>query len=204
MPNMFRRLSVGARVEVIAERGPDGTPVRSGSTPPAHASHDPVLHATTPWPWKERKRGEEFHQTTSSRKETGTLKDDTSATTADQLMAETLDYARVLAALAAGLEPDDPEYAHAANAARRMVHAFAPMGVGVTPAAGPAFDADQARAIAAGLYSRLLERHMVHLAQAVNLSLSELTLVDTGAVGLPKQARRQLSIPRPARDGEAR
>ena len=126
------------------------------------------------------------------------LKDDTSATTADQLMAETLDYARVLAALAAGLEPDDPEYAHAANAARRMVRAFAPMGVGVTPAAGPAFDADQARAIAAGLYPRLLERHMVHLAQA------ELTLVDTGAVGLPKQARRQLSIPRPARDGEAR
>ncbi|WP_134871190.1 hypothetical protein [Bifidobacterium pseudocatenulatum] len=132
------------------------------------------------------------------------MKDDTSATTADQLMAETLDYARVLAALAAGLEPDDPEYAHAANAARRMVQAFAPMGVGVTPAAGPAFDADQARAIAAGLYPRLLERHMVHLAQAVNLSLSELTLVDTGAAGLPKQARRQLSIPHPARDGKAR
>lgn len=65
------------------------------------------------------------------------MKDDTSATTADQLMAETLDYARVLAALAAGLEPDDPEYAHAANAARRMVHVFAPMGVGVTPGPGP-------------------------------------------------------------------
>lgn len=130
------------------------------------------------------------------------MKDDTS--TANQLMAETLEYARGLAALAASLEPDDSEYAHATNASRRMVRAFARLGTEVTPDPAATFDVATARERAYDLYARLVERHMVHLAQGVNLSLSELTLVDTGATGLPKQARRQLSIPRPACDGKAR
>ena len=129
------------------------------------------------------------------------MTNNTTATTS-QLMAETLEYAQGLAALAASLEPDDPDYAHATGAAKRMIRTLYRMGTAVTPDPTVTFDIETACERAYDLYPRLIERHMIQLAQGVNLSLSELTLVDTGAVGLPKQARRQLVFPHPAHDGE--